>query len=243
MKGRFNIFLRFPITVAVTTLFLFISSASFSQKILVTRERVYAKEGVINLENEQWSDYVFGLYGKWDFYWGELLTPEQLANYNGEKIAVDVPGSWTSYKVDGKPLPKFGYATYHIKVTLPPNIHDIGLSFHGVFTAYKLWVNGQFIDENGKVGTSKKDSKPTWVPKTYYLHLDGNEADIVIQVSNYQHFKAGLVRQVVIGAPELIEKFDILNVGIEAGLIGSLLIFALFFLMVYYYRKDDLGAI
>ena len=243
MKGRRRTYLKIFTFFILTLTLLFPSYRGYSTKVLVTRERVYAKKGIIDLSHKRWHDYVFGLYGEWEFYWNQLLTPDQLSQHKNDKLFVPVPDTWTNYEIEGKSLPKFGYATYHIRVRLPKNVHDIGLDFHGVFNSYRLWVNGKFIDENGKVGTNRKTTKPTWVPKTYYLHIKGNEVDIVLQVSNFHHFKAGIVRQVVIGSPELIEKFDILNVGIEAGLIGSLLIFALFFLMVYYYRKDDLGAI
>ncbi len=242
LRGKDNIFFKIISQLLLTTFLIILSQNSYSQKVIITRERVYATKGKVTIPESKWQDYVFGLYGQWEFYWNKLLTPEQIDSVSPDAY-VDVPNTWTKYTINGRQLPKFGYATYHIQIDLPPDVHEIGLCFHGVFNSYRLWVNGKFIDENGKVGTSKQNTRPTWVPKTYYLHINQNKVDLVIQVSNFQHFKGGIVRQVVIGAPALIEKFDILNVGIEAGLMGSLLIFALFFLFVYYYRKNDLGAI
>ncbi len=243
MEQKNNIAFKNFFGIVLVTCILLLPNIARSQKVIITRERTFAKKGIVDLRNAEWSDYVFGLYGNWEFYWKKLLLPSQINNYKQDCHYFPVPSTWTDYSMNGKALPKFGYATYHIKVLLPRNLHEIGLCFHGSFTAYRLWVNGKFIDENGIVGTSKKTSKPSWYPETYYLKIDKNTLDIVIQVSNYQHFKAGLVRQIVIGTPALIQKFNILNVGIEAWLIGSTLIFALFFLLVYYYRKEDLGAI
>ncbi len=223
---------------------LFFSLAGYGKSFLVTRDIVYTRGGQIDLSHAAWDEKVFGLYGQWEFYWKQLLTPEDLAKGNYKPYYVPVPQTWTKYVLpDGSHPSKFGYATYRLRVKLPPNTHEISISFHGIFNQYRLWINGRFIDEHGKVATDAKHSKPTWLPETYYLHVDGDTLDIVLQVSNYQHFKAGIVRHIVLGKPSLMQKFDIINVGIDAALMGTMLIFALFFFFVFYYKKEDLSAI
>ena len=222
---------------------LFISQISFATNNIVLRSRVYAKNGFVDLVDKNWKKKVYGLYGEWKFYWKELLSPENINKQNKKAIPVKVPNTWTEYTINGEKLPKFGYATYHLKIKVPEHIKTVGLSFQGVFTAYRLWVNGKFIDENGKIGKDETSSKPSLVPKTYYIQVENNELDLVIQVSNFQHFKGGLLRQIIIGKAEVIEKYNIFNVGLEAALMGSLLIFALFFLFIFSSRKEDLSAI
>jgi len=243
LRRNFHIDILLKHSLLVISLLVFYV-AGYGKSFLVTRDIIYAHNGKMDLSAAPWQEKVFGLYGQWEFYWKQLLTPEDLQTGKYKPYYVSVPQTWTKYVLpDGTHPGKFGYATYHLKIKLPPDIHEIGLSFHGIFNQYRLWINGRFIDEHGKVATDAKHSKPTWLPETYYLHIDGDSLDIVLQVSNYQHFKAGIVRQIVVGRPSLMQKFDIINVGIDSALMGTMLIFALFFFFVFYYKKEDLSAI
>ncbi len=70
------------------------------------------------------------LNGKWQFYWNQLLTPEDFRGERGkERIAradhISVPSNWHGQILGeqtngGLALPQFGYATYRYTETLKP---------------------------------------------------------------------------------------------------------------------------
>ncbi len=214
-----------------------------AQPGIVFRKIITSDNAFFDLSKKDFEDRVYALYGKWDFYWEKLLDPQALPRYENQKVRVDVPNTWTNYVINGEHLPSFGYATYHVRVKLPEDLNSVSISVHGVFTAYKIFINGKFIDENGKVGTDKKMHKGTWLPKTYVVYPEGDTLDIVLQVSNFVHFKAGLLRQIVVGEPQAMYRYSMLGIAYESSLIGAMLIMALYFLFFFYYQPQNISSL
>src|SRR5688500_11627726 len=84
------------------------------------------------------------LSGDWRFTWGSV--PSQAA------ISVGVPGPWAGHRTaDGRPLPHSGQATYELALRdLPPGLYRIYIP--AIDGASRLWVNGEELAENGKLG-------------------------------------------------------------------------------------------
>ncbi len=233
--------IKLAISLALFLTFFPVNSL-FAQKGVVIRKITQSNNAYYDLSRSDFDNNVFALYGNWEFYWKKLLTPDQIKNTRTKQY-VNVPSTWTAYKINNQYLPSFGYATYHIRVKLPEDYHNIALSTHGIFTSYKLFVNGQLIDENGKVGTDKKHQKGTWLPKTYIIHSNSDTLDIVLQVSNFIHFKGGVVRQMVIGSPQAVFRYSMLGIAYEASLIGAMLIMALYFLFFFYNQPNNISSL
>lgn len=102
-----------------------------------------ARGGVLDLT--KWdlkSNGRISLSGEWEFNWGEFLTCEDYKNNNHSgSIYAYVPQIWNRYQVDGKNLPGFGYATYHLKVKVPETRTILGIRVNTVSTAYRLFIN------------------------------------------------------------------------------------------------------
>ncbi|AEI40331.1 hypothetical protein KNP414_01769 [Paenibacillus mucilaginosus KNP414] len=63
-----------------------------------------------------------------------------------------------------------------------------------VFTAYRIWVNQVEAARSGTVGQSAKSAVPAKYPQVIYLPGTGQTSlHIVIQVSNYENYRGGLV--------------------------------------------------
>ncbi len=226
-------------------IFLFsVNKDFFASPAFIKRKIVKVNNAVFDLRKAAWDKQVFGLDGQWEFYWNKFIAPGEFDNYSNIRHLVKVPSNWTNYKINGKKLPKRGYATYHIRGFVPRGVNYIAISLRGVFTSYKLFVNGKFIGQNGRIATNPKEEVGTWLPRTYIIHLNSDTVDIVLQVSNYIHFKSGVVRFVVIGAPEMVYKYNMMWVSYESILLGAMLIMALYFLFLFYYDpRNNLSSL
>ena len=130
----------------LTLLFFVIASAilifGFRQKSLHTSYP--AAEGLIDLSEENIESGNFILEGQWEFYWEQLLTPEDLPAFN--PAFVHVPSLWNNLELNGKPLSPHGYATYKLKVILPHHQSEMGLTIYDVYSSYKFYVNKNDTD-------------------------------------------------------------------------------------------------
>ena len=74
-----------------------------------------AIEGKVDLTEGQTASQGIKLDGEWEFYWNELLTPEDFREAGKKKTHyIDVPGSWNAYITEDGEVSGNGYATYRL---------------------------------------------------------------------------------------------------------------------------------
>ncbi len=188
------------------------------------------------------TEKLIALDGEWDFYWDQLLTPEDFkftSSIINQKKTFIVPNIWNSYKIRNHKIGSHGYATYRLKI----NTNDIGshyaLRINRLETAYKLWVNDSLMIQVGKLGMSKKKSIPKWLPTEIFFEIDTNVLDITIQISNFHHTKGGFSHRIFLGTPESVHLKSKQKVGFDTFLFGLLLIISLYHFGLYILRRKD----
>lgn len=194
-----------------------------------------AKNGVIDLR-EQNLEKKIPLKGEWLFYWDQLLSPADLKNGKGKII--DFPYRWTD-KINGKSLPAFGCATYSVKVLLPKSHNSLRIVMPEVYSAYKLFINGITAGSNGKVSTIADGFVPYWEHKIIEVPANTDTLDLLLQISNFAHSKAGIKKNIWIGnkAKVILDRKH--TEAIDLLLTGCLIMGGFFFLGLYLMGNRD----
>ncbi|MFC2137654.1 7TM diverse intracellular signaling domain-containing protein [Bacteroidota bacterium] len=223
------------------------------QAVLPQSDSLEYKPKVINgvIDLSDWDYHNKGttkLDGKWEFYWNQLLTPEDFKDTNliVDKTHIKVPDTWTNSMVDSVKLPYEGYVTYRLRIILDSIHSSYGLKINDVFSNYKIWINDKYYGETGKVGTIKTEAIPKFYSKEYPIHIDlddsiklNRQVEIIIQASNYHHLKAGIKFPVHFGTLKTIfqnvKNAYVLNLII----VGILFIIGLNHLIHYILRRKD----
>jgi two-component system sensor histidine kinase ChiS len=186
------------------------------------------------------------LNGEWEFYWGELLTPEELTggkSENLEKRYITLPSSWNNYLIDGEPLGGDGYATFCLTIKVPKEADTLALKLPSIYTAHKLWVNGELMSEDGKVGKTKETSKARHYRKVVPLQEEEGEIQLVFQVTNFMHRMGGIWQPVLLGDyQEIKNKYDFSMVS-DTFIFGILLVMGLFYIAFYLIKRREKGAL
>jgi len=237
--------MKFKLLVIILLIFTSISCLAKSNNTFKV------ENGLLNL---QYTDIetldMIKLQGEWEFYWNQLLKPEDFKDSNKNLIPeyVKVPKSWTSYSLNNKKLPNEGFATYRLRIQKKADLEKTiyGLKTSTVFSSYKLWINNKLIQETGTVSSAKTASKPKFKYQDIPFILDPKEGptdkiEIIIQVSNFSHQRAGIQKPVFFSKFGKLQtesrRMDILNLLI----IGIILIIGLNHLIMYLYRKKDIS--
>ncbi len=198
---------------------------------------------IINLSCQE-NIGITNLSGTWEFYWMRLLNPEDLANDTLKPVLVKVPSSWTRYRINGRYLPSKGYATYHIKLILPKQKRQsYSFKITKIFSAYKLWINDSLVIEVGRVATKQDKYKPLLLNKVINFTPSTDTLDIVLQVANFSHDKAGVIKPIIIGKPNEVFRESELKILIHFLFFGGLLIFSIFHFWLYFYRKLNISTL
>ena len=195
-----------------------------------------AKEGIIDLRKESFSKEI-KLDGQWKFYWKELINPGEENLSKG--VLVDFPFRWDGFVLNGGKLPAFGYATYSLKVLLPEKPQELRILMADVYTAYRLFIDGKQVAENGLVSTSKKEFQPAWRFEMVDIPSDADTLEIILQISNFVHSKGGTKKSVVIGKKENIQLLSDRTDAIDFVLAGCLVMGGFFFLGLYLLGSRD----
>ena len=187
-----------------------------------------ATQGVLDLRDWSFSrDGLVDLGGEWEFYWQQLRGPGELAE--GEYSYQQVPAFWTRYAGD---LPASGYATYRLRVLLPDDQSQLAIYNPGQGTALAIWVNGEPQRGAGQVGTSRDSMRPGKKRDSLYLGETGTELEIVAQISNFHHRKAGFRGVLTLGQATDIHNYQRAAWVGDALILGMLACFGLYFLFL-----------
>lgn len=171
------------------------------------------------------------LNGQWEFYPGQ-----EFISFNKEQndIAfIKVPGSWIKQV---KKNFQADTACYRIKIVgLKPNTQYAIYSRRCPATASKFYCNGKLVASYGVYSSDRNKAKPANVPVYAFLESDLiGSIELVIQVSCYSNFEAGLISPVVFASHNVITRdfvYIILYVMLVAGalLFTCIVNFSLFF--------------
>jgi len=178
------------------------------------------------------------LSGQWEFYWQQLLSPSQIEKVSSP-LFVSVPDSWTNYEVNGQKLPPTGFATYRLIVRLPDPTQTYGLFINGEGTAYTLWVDGKLVAKDGQVATDAQEMIPHSKPLVVFFQSSGKTTEFVIQISNFNHRKAGFRDEILLGLSEQIHDHQSNQMSREAALMGIYFVMALYHIFIYGYRPSN----
>ncbi|WEK54689.1 MAG: ATP-binding protein [Candidatus Cohnella colombiensis] len=235
-KSKWIILISFVlISALLTTIFTILFPANKDQKAKL------AVHGALDFTDRDANQLgIVKLNGQWEFYWNQLLDPSGIANATAKLTDyIAVPLSWSLMKVDGNDLPLEGYATYRLIVNLPSDLDDSGLVTDTWSSAYRLWVNGTLVSEQGKVGVNAATSDPQVLPKLIHLGNVGTTMELVIQISNYDHRKSGIFASIQFGPYEQLAKQETKAIAIEMLLIGCMSIIGIYHIILFALRREN----
>jgi hypothetical protein len=217
---------------------LFLSAPSFAQE---TEQRI--NQGIIDLRKHDFEkNGEVRLDGTWNFYWKQLLTPEEIAD-KPSKDYFEFPSVWNNQSSLYKELDGQGYATYVAEVLIDPSHTMLSVELPDFYSSYKLWINGKEVAANGTVGKNRDESEAQWRPRTTVFQVTGGKLQLVLQVSNFQHQKGGSNDHIYLGLPEQLfqkrEKAVITNII----LFGGLGLIGFFFLILFFFFRSERAAL
>ena len=203
-----------------------------------------AENGILDLSDVDFQKIdSIRLDGFWQFFWQQLLTPKDFSPARArETECILVPQSWTRHKDSaGTRLNSFGFATYRLQVILPKTGHPLALSIFYMSTAYRIWIDGRPVPGNGIVSSHPDKATPQSLSQIIPFAPGHNTCDIIIQVSNFSHTDAGIVRSITLGREARIRRHQAFANGITLLVIGSILAMGGYHFLLFCFRPENLS--
>lgn len=227
--------LHLPVILLFCICLLFTSSCTRDTSIKVERGKLdlslwdFKNDGIVQLD------------GEWEFYWKEILDSNDIAlktRDEGLKYQ-NVPGIWIRNTLDGKVLPSTGYATYRLLLTLPGSNDLYAFKIYNQSTAYSLYVDGEYMMGNGKVGRTIKKSVPMWRSSIKIFTPKSTTIEIIVQISNFHYEKSGFWRSISFGLDKQIITMDMWSKAWSYFVLGIYLAIGFYHLVLFFLGKKD----
>jgi len=198
------------------------------------------------LQLEGWdfgTDGSIALNGKWAFYWNQLLDPDDLkqGTFPAVSAYVDMPEYWTNYSVNGRKLPADGYATYRLTISGLDSEEPIALKLRNIYSSYALWVNDTLAASAGKPASTHEASIPKYGPSVVVpVEPDSDgRLTLLVQVANFTYPKGGINNAFELGDAKQLQQEKSVELVRDSLVIGSLLVIAVYHVLLYVLRRND----
>lgn len=179
--------------------------------------------GVLDLAGKDLA--IMPLAGEWA-YKRDILT---IDDWSGASYAM-LPQLWTDHR--------FGCASYCLRIHGLAAGHGYSMRIPYMATAYSLFLNGDPVSGNGKVGSDRASSVPGYLPKIIEFTATGETETLVLQVSNFHHRRGGPFQIISLGNGSAIARMDDERVFIDWAFVVIFLTMGLFQMVLFLMRKD-----
>ncbi|AKN29591.1 histidine kinase [Clostridium carboxidivorans P7] len=204
-------------------------------------KRPVAKSGVLDLRDWNFKKQgIVKLDGQWEFYYKQLLTPEDFKVEQKVKKTglINIPGSFKNYKFGNEKLNSQGYATYRLKVIVNDSEDLYAIKTQFIQAAHKLWVNDRIVVQCGEVGKTKSETDGKLATRLGSFYNNTNEFEIVLQSSNFQ-YGVPEIDSILLGSESQISEERAKKVGFDLFLFGITLAAAVYNFILFIRRKKD----
>lgn len=192
--------------------------------------------GVLDLSKETEQDTgIIPLDGEWEFYYGELLEPEEFSG-NGnrsKKTYIKIPSKWDDFGYSN-----FGVATYRLKIILKDINEGYALKIPAILSSYRLFINGKPVSGAGLVDKNPDEYEPQHKPAILHFTASTPEVEILIHVANFSDNIGGIRETIYFGKSAYITKFAFLSLSRDLILFGIIFIAGIYHLFYFLFNKD-----
>ncbi len=219
--------------------FFLLGCSSFNSEIETVPEWPIAEKGYLDLTAWRFEEHeVVELNGEWEFYWEEVLTPDEIAQKSSDLTNyIEAPLAWV--QVDPEAYSSYGYATYSLTAKLPESDRPWGLSVPDLNSAYRIFLNGKLLINSGVVSADRSTYQAGALPEILYITPKADQSiEIVIQLANHEFNQGGFHRPIEIGGYDQLFEAKERSIILEFWLIGACFMMGLYHFGLYFTHKS-----
>ena len=203
-----------------------------------------AKQGIVDLRTWDFNkNGIIKLNGEWEFYGGKLLAPEDFNAATKTRLKrpgyIKVPYPWKG-RINAQKGSSQGIGTYRLILLLKPSQEIFGIKTANIRMSHHLYINGVLRSASGNPAAYRSGIyQPGNTPCSAFFNVNGDRAEIIIQVANYTFPSGGIVSPIRFGLQKDILQLHLVTLSLELAAILVLLLFGIYHLCVYLMRIHD----
>ena len=171
---------KIPLLFPIVVMFAILAILFVYMTLPLGQKSADAGGGVADLRGSDLSRAVYQLAGEWRCTPERLVEPDDFPD-NAPTVLVPEkwPGSFDALNT---------YATYRLTI-YSDDARMLTMFIPEIYTAYKLWVNGEFIRGAGTVADNQADGRPAFEGVAVPVKTVDGKIEIVVQASNFHYMR------------------------------------------------------
>lgn len=207
-----------------------------------------ASQGTLDASEHDFDSFpLLKLNGEWEMYWKQYVSPEHFVREEAPTASsLDTLPAWWNLDTDGyKAYPLDGYASYHLKVTLPES--EVGKKY-AVSTIdsafnFRLYINTELVAQRGRPGRSADSYTPDYRNITERFTVPDESFHVTVHISMFGDRNAGMARAFTIGPEDAIRNESRASMLFDAFLLGIVSVLAVYHLLLFSLRSKDMSPL
>ena len=187
-----------------------------------------AAGGALELRAAGLAGTIYHLSGQWQYTTGRIVAPE---DFPDDAPVLSVPTGWGD---EGSSINSC--ATYRLAIRTDDE-KLLTLYIPEIYTAYKLYANGECVSEAGVVADNPGDGVPEFESVLVPVRASGGELEIVIQASNYYWMRPHMNNLLVLGENDLVFSWFFRTRTLYALAMGFILAAAFYHFTMFVLRR------
>ncbi len=182
-------------------------------------EAVDSETGTFDMRDIDFNNTLASVTRTVEYVPGVLLTPEEFDIRDDIQVG-RVPDGARPY-------------TMRIRVLVPDNM-SYGIDGYSVNYASSVYVNGQWLFDEGKPAMTREDEKSSEAYRLFSVQPQDGVIEILIQTSSFSNVDSSSGMNWRLGKFEVLRSIDTRRVGVEIMVMGFYLITALISLLLFF---------
>lgn len=222
------------VLLGITLLVLGLSSI-FTNHGMDRTESVLLQDGIYCVTETELDHGPVVIGGTWNFFPNQFIDPKNVPLQGG--VPTKVPGNWDLMKETDMWGINDGYGSYHIRLEhVRPGRYGLWVDI--VYTAYELYVDGEYVGGSGRIATDSTDSRADFTDLVAMFDIsEESSVDVVLLVSNFYHPVGGIGVAPIFGRSDQIQQVYARSVSLSVGLFTAFLV-SVFIILFFHGRLN-----
>ncbi|MCL2336996.1 MAG: sensor histidine kinase [Firmicutes bacterium] len=218
-----NISLLLPVVL----MFVILAILLFFMCLPLGQTPARAINGILNLSAGKLEQSIWQLTGQWQYVPDRLLTPEE---FPADAQNMTLPAGWND--------PLNGCATYRLTV-YTDDTRQLNIFVPEIYTAYKLYLNGEFLRGAGTVSCDPTAGVPQFTASLDPVKAVDGKLEILIQASNYHFMRPPMNNLLLLGEHNNMNQWLFRTRSLYTFALGFVLAAAFYHLALYVLRRKE----
>ncbi|THB62528.1 MAG: membrane protein, partial [Spirochaetaceae bacterium] len=178
------------------------------------------------------------LKGEWELYWGSFLYTDAMNIQALRPCLISIPHTPSQSASNCPQIERYGYGTLRASIFFDSNESQSAnntyfLRIPDIPGAWRIWINGELRGSAGRIGKTRRATKPQYLIEFFEITPVDSRIEIVIEFANFHDYRASITQPPTLSSRRPFEISFFYNNFFLMLINGAFLFLFVYFMILY----------